>query len=148
LSVVRDVSQRIEAKRHLLQQVVIRTREQATVLQVSQILASALQLKPGLILDQLRSILDYTQAGLFALDGSDLVPLAVRGPQPLEQAVPFRIRMNGPITLTTLFKDNAPIRMPMCRAMTWPPSTSGHFLRIRPPSCWPGCEPGCGCRSP
>lgn len=111
LSVVRDVSQRIEVKRHLLQQVVTRTREQATVLQVSQILASALQLKPGLILDQLRSILDYTQAGLFALDGSDLVPLAVRGPQPLEQAVPFRIRMNGPKTLTMLFKDSAPIRI-------------------------------------
>jgi two-component system nitrate/nitrite sensor histidine kinase NarX len=111
LSVVRDVSPRVEAEQYLLEQVETRTREQATLLEVSQTLASALQLKPGLILDQLRSILDYTQAGLFALEGSDLVPLAVRGPQPLEQAVPFRIRMNGPITLTTLFKDNAPIRI-------------------------------------
>ena len=111
LSVVRDVSPRVEAEQYLLEQVETRTREQATLLEVSQTLASALQLKPGLILDQLRSILDYTQAGLFALEGSDLIPLAVRGPQPLEQAVPFRIRMNGPITLTTLFKDNAPIRI-------------------------------------
>ncbi len=111
LSVIRDVSQRVEAEQYLLEQVETRTREQATLLEVSQTLASALQLKPGLILDQLRSILDYTQAGLFALEGSDLVPLAVRGPQPLEQVVPFRIRMNGPITLTTLFKDNAPIRI-------------------------------------
>ncbi|MEO6060517.1 MAG: histidine kinase [Thermoflexales bacterium] len=111
LSVVRDVSLRVEAEQYLLEQVETRTREQATLLEVSQTLASALQLKPGLILDQLRSILDYTQAGLFALEGSDLVPLAVRGPQPLEQAVPFRIRMNGQITLTTLFKDNAPIRI-------------------------------------
>jgi len=111
LSVVRDVSPRVEAEQYLLEEVETRTREQATLLDVSQTLASALQLKPGLILDQLRAILDYTQAGLFALEGSDLVPLAVRGPQPLEQAVPFRIRMNGPITLTTLFKDNAPIRI-------------------------------------
>ena len=111
MSVVRDISQRVESEQYLLEEVETRTREQATLLEVSQTLASALQLKPGLILDQLRVILDYSQAGLFALEGSDLVPLAVRGPLPLEQAVPFRIRMNGPITLTTLFKDNAPIRI-------------------------------------
>ncbi|HQZ54387.1 MAG TPA: PAS domain S-box protein, partial [Thermoflexales bacterium] len=93
MSVVRDISQRVESEQYLLEEVETRTREQATLLEVSQTLASALQLKPGLILDQLRAILDYTQAGLFALEGSDLVPLAVRGPLPLEQAVPFRIRM-------------------------------------------------------
>ncbi|MBK8834972.1 MAG: PAS domain S-box protein [Anaerolineae bacterium] len=111
MSVVRDISQRVESEQYLLEEVETRTREQATLLEVSQTLASALQLKPGLILDQLRAILDYSQAGLFALEGSDLVPLAVRGPLPLEQAVPFRIRMNGPETLTALFPDNAPIRI-------------------------------------
>ena len=125
LSIVRDVSPRVEAEQYLLEQVETRTREQATLLEVSQTLASALQLKPGLILDQLRAILDYTQAGLFALEGSDLVPLAVRGPQPLEQAVPFRIRMNGPETLTTLFKDNAPIRIGDVSG----PDAAAQFLR-------------------
>jgi two-component system nitrate/nitrite sensor histidine kinase NarX len=125
LSVVRDISQRMQAEQLLRHRVDIAAREQATLLEVSQTLASALQLKPGLILDQLRAILDYTQAGLFALEGSDLIPLAVRGPQPLEQAVPFRIRMNGPETLTTLFRDNAPIRI----ADVSGPDAAARFLR-------------------
>ncbi len=125
LSVVRDISKRMQTEQLLRHRVEIASREQAILLEVSQTLASALQLKPGLILDQLRAILDYTQAGLFALEGSDLVPLAVRGPQPLEQAVPFRIRMNGPETLTALFKDNAPIRI----ADVSGPDSAAQYLR-------------------
>ena len=70
-----------------------RTREQSTLLEISQTLASALELQPGLILDQLRVIIDYTHAGLFKLEDSTLAALAVRGPQRLEQAMPFHIRL-------------------------------------------------------
>lgn len=103
LSVIRDVSQRVYVEQLLQQRVEARTREQSTLLEISQTLASALELQPGLILDQLRVIIDYTHAGLFKLEGSTLVALAVRGPQPLEQAMPFQIRLQSPETLAMLF---------------------------------------------
>ncbi|MBK6325567.1 MAG: hypothetical protein IPF56_06430 [Chloroflexi bacterium] len=40
-------------------------REQSTLLEISQTLASALELKPSLILDQLRVIIEYKHAALF-----------------------------------------------------------------------------------
>jgi PAS domain S-box-containing protein len=67
LSVVREVSQRVRSEQRLQQRVEARTREQSTLLEVSQTLASALELQPGLILDQLRVIIDYSHAGLFTV---------------------------------------------------------------------------------
>src|SRR3990172_9480127 len=103
LGVVRDVSERVQAERLLQQQVAARTREQSTLLEISQTLASALELKPGLILDQLRRLIEYTHAMLFALEDSALVALALRGPHRLQQALPFRIRLDGLETLAALF---------------------------------------------
>ncbi len=67
LSVVRDVSQRIQAEQRLHQRIEDRSREQSALLEISHILASTLELQPGLILDQLRRIIEYTHAGLFGL---------------------------------------------------------------------------------
>ncbi len=103
LSVVRDVSQRVHEEQLLLNRVEARTREQSTLLEISQTLASALELQPGLILDQLRVIIDYTHGGLFKLEDSTLAALAVRGPQSLEQAMPFQIRLQSPEVLVMLF---------------------------------------------
>ncbi len=111
LSLVRDVSQRVQAEQLLQQRVEERTREQSTLLEISQTLASALELQPGLILDQLRVIIDYTHAGLFKLDGSSLTALAVRGPQRLEQAMPFQIRLENPETLAALFNGQRSARI-------------------------------------
>jgi signal transduction histidine kinase len=88
-----------------------RTREQSTLLEVSQTLASALELQPGLILDQLRVIIDYSHAGLFRLEDSTLAALAVRGPQLLEQAMPFQIRLQSPEALTMLFNERRSTRI-------------------------------------
>ena len=99
LGVVRDVSLRIRAEQKLHQRVKARTREQTTLLEISHSLASTLELQPGLILEQLREIIEYTHAGLFGLTNSTLTALAVRGPQQLEQAAPFQIRLDGPETL-------------------------------------------------
>jgi PAS domain S-box-containing protein len=112
LSVVRDVSQRVHAEQLLQQRVDARTREQFTLLEISQTLASALELQPGLILDQLRVIVDYTHAGLFKLEDSTMSALAVRGPQPLEQAMPFQIRLQSPEALTMLFHGQRSTRIP------------------------------------
>jgi PAS domain S-box-containing protein len=111
LSVVRDVSQRVHAEQLLQKRVEARTREQFTLLEISQTLASALELQPGLILDQLRVIVDYTHAGLFKLEDSTMTALAVRGPQPLEQAMPFQIRLQSPDALTMLFNGQRSTRI-------------------------------------
>lgn len=102
VTVVRDVSERLQAERLLRKQVAAHAREQRTLLEISQTLASALDLKPGLILDQLRVIIDYTHAVLFALQDLHLVALSVRGPQPLQEAMPFRIPLPGVHTLPAL----------------------------------------------
>jgi two-component system nitrate/nitrite sensor histidine kinase NarX len=103
LSVVRDVSQRVHSEQLLQERVEARTREQSTLLEISQTLAFALELRPGLILDQLRVIIDYTHAGLFKLEDSVLAALAVRGPQSLKRAMPFQICLQSPEALTLLF---------------------------------------------
>jgi signal transduction histidine kinase len=125
LSIVRDVSERISAERLLHERVELHTREQATLLEISQTLASALELKPGLILDQLRVLVEYTHAELFVLEGTAMVALAVRGLQRLEETVPFRIRLSGPETLLRLFNEHQPDRIPD----VWSSDPSAQFLR-------------------
>ena len=125
LSIVRDVTERINAERLLHERVELHTREQAILLNISQTLASALELKPGLILDQLRVLIEYTHAELFLLDGTAMVALAVRGSQNLEETVPFRINLKGPETLMRLFNQHQPDRI----ADVWSTDPSAQFLR-------------------
>jgi PAS domain S-box-containing protein len=125
LSVVRDASARVQAEGLLRQQVEARTHKQSTLLEISQTLASALELKPGLILDQLRVIIEYTHAVLFALEESDLVALAVRGPQRLEEAMPFRIRVDDPETRAALLNEHQPQRI----ADVWSAGPAVQLLR-------------------
>jgi PAS domain S-box-containing protein len=125
LSVVRDVSQRIQIEKILSEEIEIRTHEQATLLQISHTLASTLELQPGLILDQLRKIIEYTHGGLFTLEGSSLVTLALRGTGQLEQSLPIRIHLNTPEALVALFNKHQPIRI----ADVWSDNAQAHFLR-------------------
>ncbi|HEU0294711.1 MAG TPA: PAS domain S-box protein [Anaerolineales bacterium] len=125
LSVVRDVNERINSERLLHERVELHTREQATLLEISQTLASALELKPGLILDQLRVLIEYTHAELFVLEGTALVALAVRGSQRLEETVPFTLRLKGPETLMRLFNQHQPDRI----GDIWSSEPSAQFLR-------------------
>jgi PAS domain S-box-containing protein len=125
LSVIRDVSQRVHSEKLLQEQVEAHTREQSTLLEISQTLASALELQPGLILNQLRVIIDYTHAGLFKLDDSTLTALAVRGPQPLEQTKPFQIRLQRPEALKILLNERRPTRI----ANVQGPDPPARFLR-------------------
>ena len=107
------------------QRVETRTHEQATLLEISHTLASTLELQPGLILDQLREIIEYTHGGLFALEGSSLVTLAMRGTEQLEQSAPIRIHLNAPETLVALFNRHQPIRI----ADVWSDDPQAQFLR-------------------
>ena len=125
LSVIRDVSQRVQTEKFLGEQIEARMREQATLLAISHTLASTLEFQPGLILDQLREIIEYTHCGLFALEDSVLVTLAMRGTQESEQFTPFRIHLKGPETLAALFNGHRPIRI----ADVWSENPQAQFLR-------------------
>jgi signal transduction histidine kinase len=100
-------------------------REQTTLLAISHTLASTQELQPGLILDQLREIIAYTYGGLFALEGSSLVTLAMRGTQLPGQSVPIHIHLNTPETLDVLFNEHQPIRI----ANVWSEEPQAQFLR-------------------
>lgn len=125
LALLRDVSKRITAEHQLQQRVGLRVHEQSTLLEISQNLASTLELQPDLILDQLGVLIKYTQAVLFTLEDSTLVALAVRGKNRLETGAPFRVHLNGKDTLETLFNGRQPIRI----ADLWGTDPSAIFLR-------------------
>jgi PAS domain S-box-containing protein len=130
----RDVSRRVQSRQQLEQEVTTRLREQATLLAISHTLASALKLKPGLILDQMGMIIEYTQAALFALEDLTLVALAVRGPQRLTEAMPFHIQLEGPATLAALLNGHQPQRI----ADVWRDDPAALFMR----SCLSGAAAG------
>jgi two-component system nitrate/nitrite sensor histidine kinase NarX len=111
LAVVRDVSRRIQADLSLQQGVEARTREQSALLEISHGLASTLELQPGLILEQLQGIVEYTHAGIFGVTDSTLTTLALRGPAHLEQPAAFQVRLQGPETLEALLNGHRPIRV-------------------------------------
>lgn len=111
LGIIRDISNQILAEQSLNQRVETRSHEQATLLSISHTLASTLELQPGLILDQLREIIEYNHAGLFSVEKSNLITLAMRGTPHLEQSPPIRIQLNTPSTLKNLFNEHRPIRI-------------------------------------
>jgi len=125
LNIVRDVSKRIDLEQNLHERVETRTHEQSTLLEISHTLASTLELQPGLILDQLRKIIEYTHGGLFTLEGSSLVTLAMRGTGILEKSAPIHIHLNAPETLVALFNKHRPIRI----ADVWSDDPQAIFLR-------------------
>jgi signal transduction histidine kinase len=91
-----DEAQRASEQRHhqmLEQRVEARTRELSTLLEVSQNVASTLDLEPllDLILEQLKVVVDYSGAAILELEGQDLVVRAYRGPVSQKDALTIRI---------------------------------------------------------
>ncbi len=90
LSVLRDITERVEAYQLLEQRVAERTRELTTLLDVSRDVASTLELQPllSVILDQLKAVVDHRASAIFILEGTDKLRLmSYRGPIPQEQLV-------------------------------------------------------------
>jgi len=125
LSVIRDVSQRIQTEKILNGEIEARMREQTTLLAISHTLASTLELQPGLILDQLHQIIKYNHAGVFALEDPDLITLAMRGTPQLEQSASIRIHLDTPEILVALFNEHRPIRI----VDVWGNNPQAQFLR-------------------
>ena len=101
LGIIRDITEQVQAQELLEQRVEERTRELASLLEISHTVASTLQLKPlvGLILDQLKMVVDYTGASILTVEGDDLVFLDSRSPTPEEQLMQLRLLSQrlGPI---------------------------------------------------
>ncbi|NOZ28570.1 MAG: GAF domain-containing protein [Chloroflexi bacterium] len=78
-----------ESQQLLEQRVAERTRELSTLLQISRDMASTLELEPllGLVLDQLRAVVEYSGASIMTLDGDTLKVIAYRGPLSQEEAL-------------------------------------------------------------
>jgi PAS domain S-box-containing protein len=76
----------------LEQRVEDRTRELSTLLEVSQRLASTLELRPllGLVLDKLRAVVEYVGASIMVLEDDWLRIIAYRGPLSQEEALEIR----------------------------------------------------------
>ena len=125
VSIIHDITFRIQEEQLLREHVETRTNEQTTLLKISHTLASTLKLQPGLILDQLGEIIEYNHGGLFALQDSSIVTLAMRGAPLLEGAKPIHIHIKSPEVLTTLFNEHKPIRI----ANLWSDNPQAQFLR-------------------
>jgi PAS domain S-box-containing protein len=88
LTVVRDITSDVQSRDLLEQRVAERTRELSTLLDISRNVASTLELTPllELILDQLRTVIDYTGTAILTIEGDDLVIVGQRGPLSDEDA--------------------------------------------------------------
>lgn len=93
LAVIRNITDEVHAFRSLEQRVEERTQELAALLEVAQSVGSTLELKPllELVLTQLKRVIEFTGAGIAALDGEDFVFLDYLGPTPKEQVLHLRI---------------------------------------------------------
>jgi PAS domain S-box-containing protein len=100
LAVVRDISEEAAAFQLLERRVEERTRDLATLLDVSAHIASTLELQPLLeqILDQLKKVVDFDGASVLMLEGDDLRVACHQGPAPQEATegeVLSRERLDG-----------------------------------------------------
>ncbi|HEY0068901.1 MAG TPA: GAF domain-containing protein [Chloroflexia bacterium] len=95
----RDIEEQVVAYQLLEQRVEDRTRELSTLLEVSTCVLSTLQLKPLIsrILDQLKTLVDYTSATFFTFDGERFEGIDYRGPIPLEvvRQIPSPLKAAG-----------------------------------------------------
>src|SRR5438876_4853303 len=134
LAVIRDITEQVQAEQLLEQRVEDRTRELSSLLEISHTVASTLQLKPllGLILDQLKTVVDYTGSAITTLEGADLVLIATRGPDPEEHLLQrrFSLKHMGPIWEVihrgdTVIIDNVRSDTPLAQAY---PESVGELL--------------------
>jgi PAS domain S-box-containing protein len=97
MTVGRDITERVEAEALLEHRVEERTNELRTLLDVSQSVASTLELQPllTLILDQLNLVVEHDGAALLSLQGSDLLVLARRAPGSGYESFPDRYTVDG-----------------------------------------------------
>jgi len=121
LTVLHDITERVQAQQLLEHRVEERTRELSSLLDISHTVASTLQLNPllGLILDQLKTVIDYTGSAILVVEGEDLIVLDNRSPIQEVQLMQLRFPLKdlGPIWDTMISRET--IIMPDVRDDTY-----------------------------
>jgi PAS domain S-box-containing protein len=109
-----------EAYATLEQRVEERTRELATLLQVSHDVNSTLELAPllDLILDQLKTVVDYTGASILILEGEELAVQAYRGPIAPEKAGSLRFSLEKALVNRRVVRRREPVVIQDVRGST------------------------------
>jgi signal transduction histidine kinase/predicted hydrocarbon binding protein len=120
LNVAVDATERVEAQQNLEQRVEERTRELRTLLQVSLDISSIRDLEPllDLILDQLRTVIDYDGASILALEKDELAVQAYRGPIPREEARQMRFPLEQALVNRQVIQGREPLVIANVRSDT------------------------------
>jgi transcriptional regulator with GAF, ATPase, and Fis domain len=115
LSTTREVSTRVQAQQLLEQRVEERTRELSTLLEISRNVASIIDLKPllGLILDQLKTGVDYSGAAINTLEEEDFVIVDYRGFRPREQMLGRRLSLKPTHLIKAMILRREPVIIDM-----------------------------------
>jgi PAS domain S-box-containing protein len=122
-----DVSQQkrteeaLQESQQLLQQhIEDRTHELTTLLDLSKNLAATIDLEPqlDLILDQLKSVVDFVGSSILKLSGDTLKLVAYRGPIPYEQALEFSFSLETAGANRMVIESRQPLIIPDVKADT------------------------------
>jgi signal transduction histidine kinase len=112
-----DITERRQMYQLMEQNVEKRTRELTTLLELSRTVASTMELNAQLtlILKQLKTVVDYTGAGIVVPEGDHFVMIEYEGPTPREQIVnqPF------PANISDGYQVVAETRLPFIIADIW-----------------------------
>lgn len=125
LAVVRDITEQVQAYQLLERRVEERTRELSALLDVSRNVASTLELRPllELILNQLKTVVDYSGATIVTLQDDIFRVVEYVGPIQREQA------LQTPLHLMAGYRKTASQRAPVIIADLWDDSADSREIR-------------------
>ena len=111
LSSFSDITERMQLYQLLERRVEMRTRELTALLDLSRNVASTMEIGPllNLILTQLKTVVDYTGAGIAIIEGDRFVILEYQGPTPREQMVNLYIPTNQAAGFREVVRRRAPL---------------------------------------
>jgi PAS domain S-box-containing protein len=106
-----DITEQMLTYQVLEKRVAERTRGMSALLEVSRNVASTLELKPllVLILQQLKMVVDYTNAGIVKLEGDDFVYIEHQGSIPRERMMQFRTPAYADTAFRRVFETRTPV---------------------------------------
>jgi PAS domain S-box-containing protein len=88
-----------------------RTRELSTILNVSQNMSSTLEIDVlmGMLLDELRRLVDYTGCAIYLVENDDLCVLDYRGPLPRESMLQIRLPLDNAVGPSDVLARREPV---------------------------------------
>ena len=109
-----------ESQQLLQKHIEDRTHELTTLLDLSKNLAATIDLEPqlDLILDQLKSVVDFVGSSILKLSGNTLKLVAYRGPIPYEEALQFTFSLETAGANRMVIENRQPVIIPDVKADT------------------------------